>query len=65
VADLEAGKTTLELGLVLKALRALGARVDVRASEASPLPGVAGEPRSAPAPRIDLEAIMDSEDERG
>ena len=44
LSDLEAGKTTAEVGLVFKVISALGLVMDVRAR---------------PAPEIDLDAFLD------
>lgn len=64
VADLEAGKPTLELALVLKAVHALGAVVDVRTPQPSSQVEAPGSPRTPVGPRIDLDAIVDG-GERG
>lgn len=59
VSDLEAGKPTLELNLVLRALHALGAVVDVRTPQQS------GQVRPSGSPRIDLDALVDGVEEDG
>mgnify|MGYP002780637672 CR=1 FL=1 len=56
VSDLEAGKPTLELALVLKALRALGLMLDVRAPDAAATPQAGEHPT---LPRIDIDRIVD------
>jgi HTH-type transcriptional regulator/antitoxin HipB len=45
LSDLEAGKSTAEVGLVLKVVAALGLMVDIRA---------------APQPEIDLDQMLDN-----
>lgn len=56
VADLEAGKPTLELGLVFKALRELNVIVDIR----TPYQPARGSAPAQLSPRIDLDEIVDA-----
>lgn len=65
VIDIESGKPRAEVGLVLRALRALGLSMDldVRPPARSPRAGKGGQPGTA-LPRVDLDALIDSLSQR-
>ena len=52
VVEMEGGKERAEVGLVMRALLALGAELSVN------LPGVPSHPSAAHLPKIDLDAII-------
>jgi HTH-type transcriptional regulator/antitoxin HipB len=61
VAEFERGKTRAELGLALKALRALHLILTIAPSEkgtARQTPGIPASPGPATRPRIDLSALL-------